>query len=94
MPAAHRDIFPMKNDPLQINAILAVRLLALVFGTVGLWQGASNLIETAGDFDPTYTWHYFLDELLRPAAAIALGAGLAGVSCWLGRLLARGLDKS
>ena len=84
----------MNHDSLSARATLGVRLLALLFVTVGLWQGAANVIASATEFDPTYAGHYFQEELLRPVLAVALGAALAVCSRALGRRLARGLGES
>lgn len=73
-------------------AVLAVRLLGLVWLAAGLWMLAANVIESATEFNPSFIGYYLQSQALRPLLAIGLGAGLLFFARPLGRWLARGLD--
>jgi hypothetical protein len=73
-------------------AVLAVRLLGLFWLVAGLWMLAANIVESATDFNPSFTGYYLQSQALRPLLAISLGAVLMLSARVLGRWLARGLD--
>ncbi len=79
---------------MQTHATLYLRLLGFTLLVLALWQGLSNLVESWREFSPTYAIHFLCSELLRPAIAALLGAGLILASRPLARWLARGLDRS
>ena len=61
---------------MQTHATLYLRLLGFTLLVLALWQGLSNLVESWREFSPTYAIHFLCSELLRPAIAALLGAGL------------------
>ena len=74
-------------------SLIAVRLLALIFVSVGVWMLAGNLIETITDFNPTFAVVYFKTQLLRPFVGIGVGLLIYWKSPSLARLLTRGLES-
>jgi hypothetical protein len=73
-------------------AVLAVRLLGLIWVTAGLWMLVANAVESATEFDPTYPGYYLQSQAVRPGLAILLGLGLWAWAGKLGRRAAKGLD--
>jgi len=73
-------------------AVLAVRLLGLVWLAAGLWMLVANIAESALEFNPSFVGYYLQSQALRPLLAIGLGAGLMFFARGLARMLARGLD--
>ncbi len=76
------------------QAILSIRILALLLIVVGAGQLLANVIESIREFDPTYWWYYVQSEMLRPLLAIIFGKLLYLFSKPLGKLLASGIDPS
>jgi len=78
----------------QAAAIIALRILAVIWISVGSFQAIANLIDGFRAFDPTYLGHFFMSQLLRPTLAIAFGVVIAALSGPLGRrIAARVQDK-
>lgn len=76
----------------QKYAALGIRLIALFWASLGLWMLLSNVIESAGDFNPSYWVFYLKTQVLRPALAIILGGLLCLLSTRMSKVTARGLD--
>jgi len=79
-------------NTITAHAILGVRLLALFFGMLGAWLLTANLIESVGDFNPSYSVYFILTQVARPAVAIAGAILLWVFSKPVGRLAGRGLS--
>lgn len=75
-------------------AVLAVRLLGLVWLTAGLWMLVANIIESATEFNPSFIGYYLQSQAVRPLLAIGLGLLLIIMAKPFGRKLAKGLDGS
>ncbi|MDX2110268.1 MAG: hypothetical protein SFY80_08525 [Verrucomicrobiota bacterium] len=78
---------------MTVRAILAIRLLGLALFILGTWLLVANLFETIRQFDPTYAWYYFQNQLLRPVLAMGLGCILLLFSKPLGKFMARELEQ-
>jgi hypothetical protein len=74
-------------------AVLAVRLLGLLWLTAGLWMLAANILESVMEFNPSYIGYYLESQALRPLLAMGLGGLLLARARPLGRKLAKGLDE-
>ncbi len=73
-------------------AVLAVRLLGLVWLAAGLWMLVANMVESATEFNPSFIGYYLQSQAVRPLLAMGLGALLLLLARRVGRALAAGLD--
>lgn len=71
-------------------SIIGVRLLALLFFSMGMVWLIGNVLETAWDFNPNYLGYYAATQLLRPSLLVLGGVALNGLSRSIARWLSRG----
>ena len=75
------------------QALLFVRLLALVGCVLNLATLFANLVQSADAFNPSYAGFFFKQQLARPLVGLALAGVLALGARPLARLLARGTES-
>lgn len=74
------------------HAILGVRLLALLFGALGMWLLTANLLESFSEFNPSYLGYFILSQVARPLVSVVIGLALWALSKPIGKLVVRGLS--
>lgn len=80
------------NTPSHKTLTPLIRLLGLVWLTLGAWLLIANIAESAYEFNPAYLKFYFYSQLLRPLLALAIGVLLMVCSKRLSRWLGKGLE--
>lgn len=73
----------------QSIARCLLRVAAILFIALGLFQFTANLLESYRDFDPSYGGYFFMHVMLRPLLLVFCGGLLAvsstRLSQWAGR---------
>ncbi len=77
---------------IKSRAALAVRIIALLIFSIGLWQLIANILGSISEFDPAYLDYYISSQLLHPILGLIFACLLYTFSSPIAKLLARGLD--